>query len=133
MRTKPFPKVMTYGDKYGPAMQIKDQAEADAYFELCVQHSMDLAACGRARFFGKTREEAEAHERTNLGYYAAYYDHETRLRVERLFDCKHPIFGAAKDGAPTPEEAFAAGAKMATRSDEGGQESGEDGKEKHHA
>lgn len=75
---------ITIGEKYGPAMEITDQSEADAYLEECVQHSISL---------GKTRKEAEAIERGNLGYYAGYYDNETRERVERLFRCSHPIFG----------------------------------------
>ena len=92
---------MTIGEKYGPAMNITDQAQADAYFEQCVQECMA---------HGRTREEAESIERQNLGYYAGYYDNETRCRVERLFRCSHPVFGAiAEHGAPTPEEAFEMG------------------------
>lgn len=84
--------------KYGPAMEIKDQAEADAYFEACVKHCMQ---------FGKTREEAEEIEKVNLGYFAGYYSQETRHRVEKLFKCAHPVFGKiAKVGSPTEEEAF---------------------------
>jgi len=41
-----------------------------------------------------------------VGYYAGYYDKDTRVRVEKLFKCNHPIFGSAKDGTPTQEEAF---------------------------
>jgi hypothetical protein len=33
-------KDITIGEKYGPAMEIKAQAEADAYFEQCVEHCM---------------------------------------------------------------------------------------------
>lgn len=99
-----FPAKITAGDKYDPAMQITDQAEADAYFERCVAHNMT---------FGKTREEAERIERANLGYWAGYYSNDTRHRVERLFRCAHPVFGAiAKVGAPTPEEAFEMGRRM---------------------
>lgn len=94
---------ITYGEKYGPAMKITDPAEAKKYFEECVKHTMS---------FGKTREEAEAIERSNLGYYAGYYDTETRKRVERLFDCAHPVFGKAEKGVPTAEEAFKMGEKM---------------------
>ena len=82
--TEPFPKQVTYGDKYGPAMTITDQALADAYFERCVAHTMS---------FDHSRLTAEAIERENLGYYAGYYDNETRQRVERLFRCAHPVFG----------------------------------------
>lgn len=99
---KALPEKLTIGEKYDPAMKITDQAEADAYFQLCVDHSMT--------YHRKTREEAEALERTNLGYYAGYGDSETRERVERLFRCSHPVFGSiAKVGAPTPEEALKAG------------------------
>jgi hypothetical protein len=96
-----FPYQITYGDKYGPAMQITDQAEADAYFERCVAHTVS---------HGMTRKQAVDIEKANLGYWAGYYDNATRERVERLFRCAHPVFGAiAKVGAPTPEEAFQMG------------------------
>ena len=91
----------TWAQKYDPAMQIRDQAEADAYFEACVEH------CMRA---GKTRHEAEAIERSNLGYWAGYYDNATRERVERLYACAHPVFGPIAEVAPpTPEEALLLG------------------------
>jgi hypothetical protein len=85
---------MTNGEKYGPAMEIIDQAAADEYFERLVEH---LLANSEVR----NRAEAEQIERSNLGYYAGYYSNETRERVERLFRCGHPIFGAiaAKEGA----------------------------------
>lgn len=93
---------ISIADKYSPAMSITDQAEADAYFEELVKHSI--------LNFGNTREEAEANERASLGYYAGYYDSQTRERVEKLFRCEHPIFGSVvKNGSPTPEEAFAKG------------------------
>lgn len=82
-------------------MAMTDQATADAYFEECVRHTMR---------HGPSREEAESIERQNLGYFAGYYDQETRERVERLFKCAHPVFGAiTTNGAPTPREALAAG------------------------
>lgn len=103
-----LPSKITIGDKYGPAMKMTDATEAASYFERCVQHTMT---------FGVDRQEAERTERANLGYYAGYYDNETRQRVERLFSCAHPIFGAiAKVGAPTMEEAMQAGRAMAARS-----------------
>lgn len=96
-----LPAKITVGDKYGPAVEITDPEEADEYFEVCVAHSMG---------HGKTREEAEALERSNLGYYAGYYSGETRERVERLFKCSHPIFGSiVEKGQSTPEEALWAG------------------------
>jgi hypothetical protein len=95
---------ITIGDKYDLAMKITDPIEAQEYFEACVQHTMS--------FYGKNREDAVSIERHNLGYYAGYYNHETRLRVERLFNCSHPIFREACKHTPTAEEAFKIGLKM---------------------
>ena len=87
-------------------MGITDQAEADAYFEGLVKHNQSVKP-------DRTRAKAEEIERSNLGYYAGYYDSETRERVERLFRCEHPVFGAiAKEGEPTCEQAFWAGARL---------------------
>lgn len=47
--------------------------------------------------------------------YAGYYDHNTRLRVEKLFKCSHPVFGAATNGPINPNEAILSGV-MAARS-----------------
>lgn len=92
---------VTYGDKYGYAMQIETQEEADAYFDECVRHQMS---------FGETTDRAKAEEieRSNIGYWAGYgYDRE---KVERLFRCKHPVFGSvAENGHPTAKEAFELG------------------------
>jgi hypothetical protein len=102
-----FPKEITCEAKYAPAMVITDQAEADAYFEACVQHCM---------LFRESRAEAEWIEKHNLGYWAGYYSHETRERVERLFRCEHPFFGSiAKKGPPTPQQAFKMGQDLARR------------------
>lgn len=93
------------GMKYESAMEFTDQAEADAYFEILVEHSMRC---------GLSRPEAETLERRNLGYFAGYYSNEVRERVERLFRCEHPFFGSiAKNGPPTCEQALAAGKKLA--------------------
>jgi hypothetical protein len=89
---------VTIGEKYGYAMAITEPAEAASYFEACVDHSES---------FHPSREEAE---RINIGYYAGYYDAATRERVERLFSCAHPVFGAiAQRGAPTEAEALLSG------------------------
>ena len=100
-----FTELVTIGDKYGPAMEITDAAEAQEYFEACVLHTMS---------FGKSREEAEQVERSNLGYYAGYYSEETRQRCERLFSCAHPVFGSiAEHGQPSAEEALRLGEQLA--------------------
>jgi len=102
-----IPDETTMGEKYNPAMEIEDQVIADEYFEMLVEHNM--------RISDNSRLEAENIERSNLGYIAGYYDHETRLRVEKLFVCRHPMLGKASDEKPTPEEAFEMGQQWATR------------------
>lgn len=102
---KTIPDNTTIREAYEPAMKITATREADVYFEALVQSCMT---------HGKSRKRAEYIERSNLAYYAGYYDNDTRERVERLFNCAHPVFGPiAKYGAPTPEDAFEAGRKMA--------------------
>ncbi len=97
---------MTCGELYDPAMEIQSQAHADAYFEILVAYCM--------KRHNKTRQEAEVIQRSNLGYYAGYYDNETRERVERLFKCAHPVFGKiAENGPPSPEQAFHMGVAWA--------------------
>jgi len=100
-----FADTATNGQLLGPAMKITEQADADVYFERLVQHGMRLDP-------ELSRETAEENLRSSLGYWAGYYGHETRLRVERLFRCEHPIFGDAKKGAPTPQEAFDHGVRV---------------------
>lgn len=99
---------VTWGDKYGYAMQVTDQAEADAYFEECVQHQLSFGLNDRAA--------AENIERTNIGYWAGYgYNRE---QVERLFRCKHPVFGSVEEnGHPTPEQALAKGIELGSKQD----------------
>ena len=90
---------------YAEAMEIQTQEAADIYLARLVRWCMRVTGC--------ERQEAERIQRSNLGYFAGYYSSETRRRVERLFRCEHPIFGAIeKNGPPTPAEALQAGFKM---------------------
>lgn len=90
---------------YEIAMRIKEEDSARIVLAALVKAYMSQTGCGR--------EEAEAIQRSNLGYFAGYYDHATRARVERLFQCEHPVFGAiAVKGAPTAEEAFELGRRL---------------------
>jgi hypothetical protein len=89
---------------YDHAMTITEQRDADAYFEVLVQHTMET---------GMPRAAAEDAVRRSLGYWAGYFDNTTRERVERLFGCEHPYFGSiAQHGPPTPELAFALGLQI---------------------
>jgi hypothetical protein len=92
---------ISIGEKYGPAMKITDPEKARKYFDELVADNM---ACSE-----HTRKQAEAIEKANLGYYAGYYDNDTRVRVEKLFCCVHPVFGSAEKHPVTEAEAFAMG------------------------
>lgn len=95
------------------AMDITDEADAEQYLKDYVAHIQSVLDKEPPRKDGMS---AAAIASANLGYYAGYYDNETRERVERLFKCSHPIFGSiAKVGAPTPDQAFEAGNRMAER------------------
>lgn len=94
----PQPKSMN--DMYGPAMSIRTKKDADRVLAELV---------GEVMLYGKSFEEAQDVVKENLGYFAGYNDHETRLRVEELFECEHPILGPAKDGPPDMNVCFALG------------------------
>jgi hypothetical protein len=112
MNTKFNPEgkpTLTYGECLTPAMRITDKADAQQYMR-------DYIAYIERQLTAHPRDDdmtAEQIARVNLGYFAGYYDSETRERVERLFRCEHPIFGAiAEKGQPTAAQAFAAGKAM---------------------
>lgn len=97
-----LPRDATIGELYRPAMDIEDHVAAARYLAALVRRQM--------RFFGRTEADAEAVERSNLGYFAGYYDTATRVRVETLFGAVHPVFGVAN---PTEAQAVAAGRALA--------------------
>ncbi len=88
-------------ERYGPAMSVQDEEAARLYLEALVVETMMVS--------GLSREAAVAQEKANLGYFAGYCDHETRLRVERLFDTVHPILGRADQGELTPQQVMGIG------------------------
>lgn len=93
---------LTFGESLGPAMQITEQADADAYLAAYVDWI--------ARNQNTSTEAASALALNNLGYYAGYYSEETRRRTERLFGSAHPVFGPiARNGPPSVVDAVEAG------------------------
>ena len=93
--------ILTYSECLDPAMKITNIDDANQYISEYI------------KYINKSKNdifESEKIAKSNLGYYAGYYDSETRERVERLFMCQHPIFGSIKEnGVPTAKEAFEAG------------------------
>jgi len=63
---------------WAQAMDIEDQAEADAFYEKMV-------AFVQTNPKYPAREAAEAVVKLNLGYFSGYYDEETIERADRLF------------------------------------------------
>jgi hypothetical protein len=106
-----LPNDITWGDKYGQAMLLFSRTQAEAYLAACVRHT--------CRLTGQSYAEAETVEKSNIAYWAGYYEHETRLRVEELFQCEHPILGPAKNGPLSPEEIFRLGYERGKRLREG--------------
>lgn len=96
-------------DLLEPAMRITEQDEADKYFAALVDWYIK-----HGHFHFEHREETVKYLRRQLAYFAGYYTNEVRYRVEGLFSCAHPVFGSiAKNGPPTPREAFKMGKKIA--------------------
>lgn len=103
--SNPLPDRMTFGERYGPAMEVTTREEAAEYFNLCVERAMRVNP-------KLSREEAQAMERSNIGYWTGYYGGETAHRVRQLYEFGHPIFGMTN---PTTDEAFQAGCDMAAK------------------
>jgi hypothetical protein len=83
---------LTYAECLGPAMNITDKEDAMQYLSdyIKFQEKNMQEATGRYT--------AEQICRTNLAYYSGYYNNETMQRVEKLFECSHPIFGSVNAG-----------------------------------
>jgi len=96
---------LTAGDVCDAAVQIESQEEADEFLEILVQLTMASKSM--------SHEAALKRQRRNLAFWAGYHGEEARRRVERLFKCAHPVFGAiAEKGSPTAEEALEMGKKL---------------------
>lgn len=92
------------------AMTITDQEDADQYlasYISYIQNDIDNDP-------NRINDNAEDIAKSNLGYFAGYYNNETRERVERLFLAQHPFFGSVKNNI-TPEQAFRMGQNLAIK------------------
>lgn len=102
----------------GPAMMITDAEDARQFLKDYISYLEEFTDWtiedGKAIVNGDfTRAEQLA--KRNLAYHAGYFDDETRERVERLFDCEHPIFGKFLEmGQPTSDEAVQCGFQRKT-------------------
>ncbi len=102
----------TIGDLLDPAMEITDQKDAYQYLTAYVAYITKEKGKDPRKSTKSSLEIAKE----NLGYYAGYFGDEVRARVEKLFNCEHPVFGSIeKNGPPTTEEAFTAGFEAGKR------------------
>lgn len=99
----------TFGDLLSPAMEIAKAGDreaareyVDAYAEYLSRRNPEWSA-----------QQVEDCIHSNLGYFAGYYDTDTRRAVQDVFNALHPFFGSTD---PTPEEAFEAGREWARSS-----------------
>ena len=99
----------TYGERFDAAMAVTTEAEATNVLGELVGLMLEEEPT-------LTHEEAERATRSGLAYWAGYFGNETRARIERLFACAHPFFGAiAENGPPTTDETFALGVAAGAR------------------
>ncbi len=90
-------------------MKITDPKDAQQYLKAYTRFIQKAINKEPAR----KGQKAEQIAKSNLAYFAGYYDNETRERIERLFSCAHPIFGSIKEnGAPGPKKAFEIGVAL---------------------
>lgn len=94
-------------DPLTPAMTIQDQEEADQYLK---DYAFDIYVSDK----NISKSQSEKIAKDNLGYFAGSYNDETRERVERLFDTKHPILGTLEESKNlTPSQIFNLGLNVA--------------------
>lgn len=108
---------LTYGQILDPAMKITEEEDAKQYLESYISYLIPYVIDNN-----KDKDDIFIYEESvkiakyNLGYYAGYFDNSTRERVERLFNCSHPIFGSiATNGTPSAQEAFNLGKSLALK------------------
>lgn len=63
-----------------------------------------------------TPQRAMHEAKVDVGYFAGYFDHSERDRIERLFGTEHPVFGSIENnGEPSPTEALRIGIEFGER------------------
>ena len=102
---------LTFHEIFEQALKIRDKEDARQYLQSYSRWIV-IKSVGKPMI----KEPIEI-AKENLGYWAGYYSHDTRHKVETLFECEHPVFGSiAKNGAPTAEQAFKLGLEMGKKS-----------------
>ena len=96
-------KEYTIAELYSRSTKIETEQEAKTYLNNLVQYFVQR--------FNMPLDEAYLKVRQNIGYFSGYYSDEIRRRIEKLFNCVHPILGSV-DNDLSPEEIFKIGFEM---------------------
>lgn len=98
----------TFGEVFGRALKLanEDKEKAQEFFEQYVHFIF------KKNDKVNSLEEAERIAKSNLGYFAGYYNQEVCDIIYKTYQCTHPIFGD-KPFDVTPEEAFNKGVETA--------------------
>jgi hypothetical protein len=87
---------MSIHDMYRPCcVGIFTKQQADEYLDYLVRYFEKLGV-----------ESPEETHRSNIAFYASYWDADTRKRVFELFETEHPVYGKEP---PKPCESMAIG------------------------
>ena len=97
-------KILTLDKIFEQALAVVDKVDAEAF----LNQYADYIKC-----LNPVAVDPMKIAKINLAYWAGYYDHPTRLHVENLFDCVHPVLGKATEIPPTAQECFDAGLRFA--------------------
>lgn len=80
-----------------------DKDKASTFYNEYVQYVMDINK--------SDRDAAERIVKSNLGYFAGYYNKDVCDIIYSTYNCCHPIFGKSPFSV-SPEEAFETGYKL---------------------
>jgi hypothetical protein len=95
------PEIVAVFDKACRAMTTNEATEALREITLLRRKSEDEDLSQSLRW-----------AREAVCYWAGYFSHDVRLRVERLYMSEHPIFGSAMNGPANPKQALMTGIRI---------------------
>lgn len=101
-------ELKTIGEVFEVALQLakENTKEAEEFFYQYVQH----ISSSNNWSWDKSIEVAKS----NLGYFAGYYDRKTYDIIHKVYDAQHPIFGCNPFDL-TSEEAFNKGKELSEK------------------
>jgi hypothetical protein len=76
---------ITIGEIFNQARKAETKEEAKQYLNDYASYITKIS--------DNNFEDALKIAKDNIGYFAGYYDKETYMRIQELFEISHPIFG----------------------------------------